>query len=254
MEIKFLLKFGERIYLERLKAGHLYFSNALTIRYYEDKLFIKGQGDRLEGGSVLVAQDFTLIDNDTGDITLSGARGNMLVHYEPAGSLPIYCMFACFPKDCVTDGDGKLRIKLSEDIIQNILSHFPKADAVAIIREPQQFIDDVHSAMGHECKSDLIHYFHLLGIDDSEHGKANDLDYFKYLAQDTPPERVDGGTKYAFNADHVYRCLLCKDVFFTKEQEYRFVLPRILIKEPREFDVTLRENIEIQDLSAFFCT
>lgn len=89
-----------------------------------------------------------------------------------------------------------------------------KADAVAIIREPRQFIDDVHSTIGHECKSDLIHYFHLLGIDDSEHGKANDLDYIKYLAQDTPPEKVGGQTKYAFNSDHVYRSLWCKDVIW----------------------------------------
>lgn len=80
----------------------------------------------------------------------------------------------------------------------------------------------------------------------------NDLSYFKYLMQDTPPVKMDGKTVYSFNAKYVYRALLCKDVFFANEQEYRFILPDINIVDGREFPVILRETMELHDLSTFF--
>lgn len=250
-EIKFLLKFGERQHLESLQQGNLFFSNAKTFRYYEEELFIKGQGDRLEGGSMIAANSVTMVSNDTHEPVFTGVKGNMFVHYEPANLLPVFCMFACLEKDCVENEDGTLSIKLSDDIKQNIITHFPKADTVAIIKEPQQFIKDVHSTIGSDCKSDLVNYFHLMGFD-SEHGKANDLSYFKYLSQDTPPIKEDGKTIYSFNAQYVYRSLLCKDIFFEKEQEYRFILPQLNITKPQVFPTNLKAKIELQDLASFF--
>lgn len=193
--MKFFLKFGEREHLESLQQGNLFFSNVLTFRYYEENLFIKGQGDRLEGGSMIATSNMTMIDNDTNEPVFTEVKGNMFVHYEPANLLPVFCVFACFEKDCSIKEDGTLSIKLSDDIKKNIIAHFPKADSVAIIKEPQQFIDDVHSTIGTECKSDLVHYFHLLGFD-SEKGKANDLSYFKYLSQDVLPKSENGRTNY----------------------------------------------------------
>ncbi len=250
-EIKFLLKFGEREYLERLQQGYLFFSNALTFRHYEEKLLIKGQGDRLEGGSMIAASSMNMIDNETNEPVFTGVSGNMFLHYEPANLLPVFCVFACFEKDCTTNEDGTLSIKLSEDIKKNIIIHFPKADSVAIIKKPQQFIDDVHSTIGTACKSGLVNYFHLTGFN-SEKGISNDLSYFKYLCQDVQPKRVNGRTFYSFNSKYVYRSLLCKDVFFEKEQEYRFTLPQLKLIYPKEFFVTLREYIELQDLNGFF--
>jgi hypothetical protein len=245
-EVKYLLKFGERNHLESLQKGNLYFSNAMTFRYYEENLFIKGQGDRLEGGSFIAAQNLTMIDNENDDLVFTGVKGNIFIHYEPANLLPVYCLFTCFDKDCV-EVDGSLRIRLSEDIKQSIISHFPKADTVAIIKNPEQFINDVYSTIGFECKSDTVKYFHLLGFG-GEFGKANDLAYFKYLSQDIPPKKENGKKVYSFNAQYVYRSLLCKDVFFEKEQEYRFILPEINIEKAREFNIKLSEDIELHDL------
>jgi len=250
-EIKFFLKFGERQYLESLQQGNLFFSNAQTFRYYEEQLFIKGQGDRLEGGSMIAANNMSMIDNDTNEPVFTGIKGNMFVHYEPANLLPVFCIFSCFEKDCVKNDDGTLSIKLSDEIKQNIITHFPKADTVAIIKEPELFIEDVHSTIGSECKSGLVNYFHLMGFN-SEQGTANDLSYFKYLTQDVPPKKEDGKTIYSFNAKYVYRSLLCKDVFFDKEQEYRFILPEINIIKPQEFPVKLQSKIELQNLATFF--
>lgn len=250
-EINFFLKFGERQYLERLQEGNLFFSNAQTFRFYEEQLLIKGQGDRLEGGSMIAANNMSMIDNTTEEPVLTGIRSNMLVHYEPANLLPVFCIFSCFEKDCVRNDDGTLSIKLSDEIKQNIIAHFPKADTVAIIKDPELFIKDVHLTIGTECKSGLVNYFHLMGVD-SEHGTANDLSYFKYLTQDVPPKKEDGKTIYSFNAQYVYRSLLCKDVFFDKEQEYRFILPEVNILKPQEFPIKLQSKIELQNLAQFF--
>lgn len=252
-EIKFFLKFGERKNLESLQNGNMYFSNAQTFRYYEEKLFIKGQGDRLEGGSMIAANNVTMIDNNTHEPVFTGIKGNMFVHYEPANLLPVFCIFSCFEKDCTIDKNGELVVNLSDDLKDNIISHFPKADTVAIIRNPQQFISDVQSTIGFECKADLVNYFHLMGFD-SEQGTANDLSYFKYLTQDVPPKREGKKTIYSFNADYVYRSLLCKDVFFSKEQEYRFILPRIEIESGKVFPVHLQQKIELKDLNTFFAS
>lgn len=58
------LKFGERRYLERMQQGNLYFSNAQTLRAFEMQHAIKGQGDRLEGGTELIANQIKLAKGD----------------------------------------------------------------------------------------------------------------------------------------------------------------------------------------------
>lgn len=250
-EIKFFLKFGERKHLQRLQEGNLFFSNAQTFRYYEEKLSIKGQGDRLEGSSLLAANNMTMIGNDTHKPVFTDVKGDIFIHYESANLLPVFCLFACFEKDCSLKRDGTFSIKLSDDIKENVIAHFPKADTVAIIKTPQQFIKDVYSTVGTECKSDVVNYFHLLGFN-GKHGKTNNLAYFKYLAQDVPPRKENGKTVYSFNDKYVYRSLLCKDIFFKKEQEYRFILTQRSITKAQEFHVKINECVELQDLDYFF--
>jgi len=129
--------------------------------------------------------------------------------------------------------------------------HFPNADTVAVIKEPYQFIQDVRSSIGHECKSDLVNYFHLTGFN-SDKGLVNDFSYYKYLTQDTPSVDLGGKRAYSFDAKYVYRALLCKDVFFKNEQEYRFILPELNITEGRVFPVNLNTAIELYDINEFF--
>lgn len=246
-----LLKFGEKEYMEGLTHGEMYFSNALNFRQIEEKELIKGQGDKLEGGSLIQARDVTMIDNESEDIVCSGVRGNIFVHYEPANLLPVYCLFACYEKDCTLQDDGALEFHFSEEIIKNIKEHFPKADSVAIIRNPDKFIANVKTTIGTECVSGLVNYFNLHGFD-SEKGKVNDLQYFKYLTQDIPPQKVEGGVQYTFSAKYVYRSLLCKDVFFKNEQEYRFILPNDEIKKGTIYSIKLEQTISVVDLKELF--
>jgi len=246
--IKYLLKFGERKYLERLVDGKMYFSSAINFRKIEEELFIKGQGDKLEGGSVLYGQRATMTDLSTNETINIPDKFSIPIYYEPADKLPVFCLLACFEDDCINGEGYELDIALSDDIKEDIKNHFPKADSVAIIRNPQEFIQDIHSTIGYECKSDLVNYFHLYGYQ-TDNGNTNDLEYFKYLAQDTPEVRLEKGKRTVFDAKFVFRSLLCKDVYFSKEQEYRFILTTVNIDEPREFDVKIRSDIELVDIS-----
>lgn len=245
------LKFGEKEHMKGLARGEMFFSNALQFRQIEEELLIKGQGDKLEGGSIIHSQNMTMVDNGTQEIVMNGEKGNMLVHYEPANLLPVYCLFACYESDCTLNEDGQLEFHFSEETKLNIREHFPKADSVAIIKNPELFVSNVKTSLKTECVSGKVNYFNLLGMD-SDKGMANDIRYFKYLTQDIPPQKVDGGMKYTFSAKYVYRSLLCKDVFFEKEQEYRFILPKDKISSGTIYLINLEENISVIDLDIFF--
>ena len=252
-EIKYLLKFGKREHLESLVQGNIYCSNAITFWGIEDKLKIKGQGDILEAGTRMFAQKMVMQHPDTKEVIAEFGKANGLVRVEPAEKMPVFCMFAVYEEDCKADEDGNIVINLSDDKKQTIREHFPNADAVAIIPNPEVFIEDIRKSIGTEIKAEKVNYFYIdKGFKTKDGRTAMDMEYMKYLMQDAPPEKIDGGTKYVFYVDYAFRVLFCKDVFFEKEQEYRIVLPNDTIESGKSYPVILSTNYEICDLEAFF--
>lgn len=251
--IQFLIKFGERKYMERFANGHLFFSHALTFREYENALKIKGQGDRLEGGSKVFAQKLTVQGNDTPSQVKTANMVDITVTYEPADHIPVFCLFSCFDEDCKKISEHEYKITLNEQVKADIAAHFEKADTAVVIHNPTAFATDVHDSFSGMCKTELVHYFNIEGFPMDNGGFSLDLQYFKYLSQDTPPQKVEKGLEYSFNSDYVYRALFCKDVFFTNEQEYRILLPKEHISAPKEYDVEyLQTNLSIVSLIDLF--
>lgn len=252
-DIKYLLKFGKREHLESLVSGNIYCSNAITFWGIEDKLKIKGQGDILEAGTRMFAQKMIMQHPDTNEIVAEIGKANGLVRVEPAEKMPVFCLFAVYEEDCKLDDNGNLVISLSEDKKQTIREHFPNADAVAIIPNPEVFVRDVINSIETEAKVENVHYFHIdKGFETKDGQIAMDMEYMKYLMQDVPPVKNDKGVKYTFYADYTFRVLFCKDVFFEKEQEYRIVLPDEVIECSKNYPVKLSEKYEICDLDSFF--
>jgi len=225
---RLFLKFGKKQYLERLRDGNLYFTNAIRLRGIENELLIKGQGDKYEGKTVITGKRLTL-----GDGSVHNGTFNIEFSLEPANKLPVYCLFTCFDKDCKQNKSGQWIPQLSTDIIDMALNHFPGIDAVAIISNPDQFIQDVKNQFGEECKNNLVKY---APVGDNV-GFLNDLVH----------------TEYPGHVSTSYISLFRKDTFFTKEQEYRFVLSDTEIEEPQEIKVSLSSNkdITIQDIDEF---
>jgi hypothetical protein len=223
--------------MERFAAGYLYFSHAVKFREFENTLKIKGQGDRLEGASRLFAQKLTMQSHENPQDVWTINMADILTTYGPANKVPVFCLFSCLEKDCVKISEKEYRISLDDEIKNDITTHFEKADTAVIIENPDAFIDDIRNTFASGYKADAVNYFHVEGFPLDNGGRSMDMEYFKYLAQDTPPTKIKGGTKYSFGADFAYRALFCKDIFFSKEQEYRVLLPKQQISEPKEYFV-----------------
>lgn len=251
-EIKFLLKFGEKEHIESFVKGSLYCSNAQTFWGIEDGLKIKGQGDRLEASSRFFAQRISVYDHDNGNFMGILPVTSGLVRYEPAERIPVFCLFAVLEKDCIVNSDGSMQIELSNEIKETIKNHFPKADTVAIISDPMQFITDVESTIGCEIKYGRVQYFNIdNGYRCEDGSSAMDMDYMRYLTQDKPPEIVGNKRIYKFLEKYVYRCLLCKDSYFKNEQEYRIVLQNEKIESSKIYQVKYTQKIDVVALEEF---
>ncbi len=180
-------------------------------------------------------------------------KANSLVRIEPVEKIPVFCMFAVYERDCKEDDAGRIVIILSEDKKQTIREHFPNADAVAIIPNPEVFIEDIRHSIGTEVKAENVHYFHIDKEFDTKDGQtAIYMEYIRDLMQDVPPVKCDKGTRYTFYEDYAFRVLFCKDVFFEKEQEYRIVLPNEVIEGGKSYLVKFSDKYEIYDFPFFF--
>lgn len=177
------------------------------------------------------------------------AKSSIVFNYEPANNIPVYCLFTCYDDNCIKVDNETYKLSLSKEIVEDIKNHFDKADTAAIIVNPEQFILDVQKAFSNTAKAEIVHYFHIEGIPTEQGVIAQDIQYFKYLTQDTPPQKVDGGKKYSFCAKYVYRCLFCKDKYFENECEYRILLPDISISSPQEFHIPLSSPIKLFDIN-----
>ena len=249
-----LLKFGKKDHIDQFSAGSLFCSDAVTLWGVEKDLKIRGQGDILEAGSRIFSNNFTMQQHGTSDTTEFNMKSNILVHYEPAEHIPVFCLYSVFPDECLMGTDGKLDIRLSDISKATICQHFPIADSFALITNPELFINDVKDSIGCRMEYGLVHYFNIDKGFDVNDGKqsAVDMEYFKYLTQDTPPISENGKKIYSFNADYVYRCLFCKDVFFSGEREYRIVLPNDYIKCGTHYPVRLSEKIKVYPIDLLF--
>lgn len=252
-KIRFLLKFGKKEYLKDFVNGKLYFSNAIKFWKIEKEAKIKGQGDILEASTKMFAQKMTLHNPDTNEVIRDFGESIGLVKIEPAEKMPVFCLFTVYEDDCSLNSDGKWIITLSDEKKETIRKHFPNADSVAIIDNPKEFIEDIRKSIGTEVKAETVSYFNIDKGLETENGlRAIDLDYMKYLTQDVPAKKENGGTVHSFHADYAYRILFTKDVYFKNEQEYRMVLPSEEIDDGTIYTVNFSNDYMVIDLNQFF--
>lgn len=200
------------------------------------------------------AQNITLLQPGTSNIIAQFGQSKGKVRFEPAKRIPVFCLFAVYEDDCIRSDNGDLVINLTEEKKSKIREHFPNADAVVVISNPETFIQDVKNSIGCEIVSDSVRYFHIEdGLITNNGQTVMDMEYFMYLCQDTPPEKdKNRNTSYSFNVDYVYRALQCKDIYFACEQEYRIILPYESIEQGTKYPIHISAKYDIQDLDDFF--
>lgn len=239
--------------METFSKGNLYFSNAEKFWGIEDKLKIKGQGDQLEAGTMLFAQKITAYSHQDSSLIAEAGNCKGLLRVEPAKNIPVFCLFAVFEEDCTKDNEGKFIINFSNKTKQIIKQHFPKADSVAIVDNPNEFLRDIENSIGYELKHELVGYYNLdSGLDADDGRKAMDMAYINYIMQDTAPSKDGNKTTYTFYADYAFRVLFCKDVYFSEEQEYRILIPSETIIESKTYPAQITNKITVISIDDFF--
>ncbi len=252
-DIVCLLKFGKKEHVKEFASGILYCSNAKTFWGIEKDNKIKGQGDILEAGSRIHAQNMVVKEIGTDRTITTIGKSEVLVHAEPASKIPVFCLFAVHQDDCIVNGNGVMKINLSEEKKKTIRDHFPNADTVAVINDVDEFLGDVQKSIGYQVMHEPVHYFNIDKGFKAHDGAdvALDMEYFKYVTQDTPPQKEGKLTRYSFMVDYVYRVLFCKDIFFSDEQEYRILLPTETIESGTKYPFSTGVRIEVKSIEDF---
>lgn len=250
MDIKYLLKFGEREKISGIQTGKVWMSTPEALRPLEYEL-VKGQGDKLEGGMHIYSSKMQLTDPTTGFTVTQTGDFNFDILMNPFNNVPIYCMFAVYDSEVAS---GEIKLALETQTI--IREHFPKADSVAVIKKPHDFIREFEESIHDDnensvipCISGKINYFNMYGIGDKH---AIDGRFIDFITNGREPKRIDNKKQIPIYVDDAWRYLFCKDVFFQGEQEYRFILPDVSVDKGRLFEVNLSENIRIYGLDEFF--
>ena len=147
---------------------------------------------------------------------------------------------------------GKLRLKISKQIIR---SHFPNANAVALIKEPKRFMKELEASIGAKMTSGLVHYFY---IDDelktADNSPAMDLNFAKFITNDQLGFNEDVKEKVCLDLSSVdyYKLLYSKDVYFKDEHEFRIILTDKTVERGGIFLFETTLQIPIIDIDRFF--
>lgn len=246
----FLIKFGEKKWIDEFANGNLYFNNANGIEKIEVDTKKRGQGDKYEG----------MTRFDCGTYSVNIAWG------EHIKQRPFICFTGCFEKDIAKD-KNQYRIVFSKQIEVAIKEHFDKADTAAIITRPQQFFNDIKNA--YSCAViDHIRYFN----------KENDYEMLPFIAtRELPrpdqfnseeeykkalhskeyrgkfPKLINGNTcHYVITEDNAYNGLFTKDDYFFNEQETRIILKDLIVDEGKVYKFCLSEKIKTYSLNEVF--
>lgn len=97
-------------------------------------------------------------------------------------------------------------------MLDSIKKDFKDATHALIIYEPEKFIEDVHEINGHQFVGDNIRYYDY---------DVNSLEMFMFLC--TGCEILQKNAELIMTYENRYRNLLCKDIAFSQQNEYRFI-------------------------------
>ena len=222
-QIAAFLKFGRKVYVEKLIDGEMRFSSLETLRQRE-AIMQKGIGDAAEGSLYAnKVSNVMIYDERTGigrPINVSKFRINI----SDAGRILVYCCTAVYQDEIV---DGK--IILPAERIEWFKTHFSDYDSFAVILPADTFINDMKKAFP-EIKHRSIVY--------------------QDKAHDSFPHMIDPGRSPAkgvtfYSCDDFFNAFsFTKDVFFQIEGEYRFAL--VCDKPMDILDVQIKRSYQVE--------
>lgn len=217
-EVEFLIKFGQKKHLEEIINGNIRFCPSQKYIEQEKLLHDKGQGDLLEGKMRLMVDSARMYDQQTNELMFEiNKPSELIVTIQNVNSMPICCFFAGTKQDYKRVNKDNYKIKFNSEIEQTIKHDFHEPDSALIIFNPSDFIANMKINLNAAASS--IRYYDY---------SIQTLQQYRFLCSGSEEGSV-GSMVY----ENRYRHLLCKDISFKNQKEYRFIVLNELINEPK---------------------
>lgn len=229
MNIRFMVKYGEKGHLEQLIGGKIRFAPAKTYIEIEETQHQKGQGDLLEGKMKIKAERMRIFHPETNELIQEVPSCVILWSTPDVKRMPVFCL-SQYDDSSIQDykDDENYTIAIPEEKLAGIRVDFPKATHALVILDPDEFINDVQSIPDHRIVGDSIRYYDY---------DINPLQMFMFLS--SGDETVQTGGPFTMTYEDKFRLLLRKDKDFSKQDEYRFIGIEEIIDEPEFYDFKL---------------
>jgi len=209
-----MIKYGKESHLQQIVNGKVRFSPSQTYIKIEEAQHNKGQGDLLEGKMKLKIERARLHDPDTDKLIGVLPAGTILVSIQDVNNMPVFCLSQYGNEDIINYvDDSNYKIALTREKLECIETDFLDATHALIILEPEKFVDNMMHIDSHSIFNDEIKYYDY---------DINPLQMYMYLT--TGQTDIQTNTSISMIYENRYRHLLCKDISFSKQQEYRFIV------------------------------
>lgn len=220
MSIRVMIKYGIKDHLQQIVDGTLRFAPSQQYVEMERDLHNKGQGDLLDGKMKIRFERAEARDPITDELMYVFPKSDMIVSIQDVNNMPIFCL-SYYEDEAIRCIDDREHLVMNSDVLDSIKKDFKDATHALIIFEPEKFIEDVHRISGHQFISDSIRYYNY---------DMNSLEMFMFLC--TGCETLHNNVEQFMTYENRYRNLLCKDIAFSQQKEYRFIGLDELITSP----------------------
>lgn len=241
MDIKFMVKYGKAEHLQQIIDGSLRLTPSQTYIKIEEAQHNKGQGDLLEGKMKIQMESARLYDINTHELIRVLPKSTGVISIQDVSDMPIFCL-SHYGSEYIRENNGNFYIQIDEKHLESIKKDFLDATHALVILEPEKFIYDIKNIEGTEFVCDKIQYYNY---------DINTIQMYMFLTNgDT---EIKTNKELSMTYENRYRHLLCKDIAFENQREYRFIGLDELIKEPvaRPFTFTSRYLlVPIDDLKS----
>lgn len=238
-DILFMVKFGKKQHLQQIVDGQLRFTPSQIYVEMEQQLHEKGQGDLLEGKMKIKCESLKIYDSKTNEFVGELHNQAVLINIQNTNNMPIFCLTIGSKKDCnFYENSNKYTIKFNKEITETIKNDFKNANAALIILEPYKFITDVHNSF--KCVTSPIRYYDY---------DLQSIQQYMYLTNGNE----DIVSQSAMSYDNRYRHLLCKDISFKNQREYRIIKLDELIDNEKFYEFNFMSKYLMVDIDNFFC-
>lgn len=190
---EFFIKYGEKEHLQQIVDGKLRFTPSQTYIKIEEKQHNKGQGDLLEGRMKIKIEGARMYHPETNEYLGTLPKSTVVISIQDVSNMPIFCL-SYYGEESIVDVEGLTTIDIDAEHIDGVKKDFVSGE---------------------------IKYYDY---------DMNPIQMYMFLAMGTEEIQTD---KYlSMTYDNRYRHLLCKDVAFENQREYRFIGLDDLISNP----------------------